>query len=161
MRPMLIPTVLAAISFSSFALGRMTSSEQQRAKAPKSDIELRLKDLDRQWLEASSNADTDFLKGLFADSMFEVQPNGHVVTGAEMLQSITKKGKDEGTVDDIEVRGIYGDTAVLTDRRTIKTGVRARGRGYPDGPYRVMRVYVKLHEKWLAVGAAMAPLIAQ
>jgi hypothetical protein len=155
-----IPILLATMAISSFALGRMTDKNTDKANAKKSSVEQQLIDLDRHWLEASSNADTDFLKGLFADKMFEVQSGGHVATGAEMLQSIIRKGKDEGTVDDIQVRGLYsGTTAILTDRRTIKRRPDAQSStGNADGPYFVMRVYVKLNGKWQAVAAAMTPM---
>jgi ketosteroid isomerase-like protein len=160
MRRIQMPILVAAMIISSFALGQMTNGNGDKDEHQASRMEQQLKDLDRQWLEASSNVETDFLKKLFADKMFEVQPGGQIVTGEQMLQSIVVKGKDESTVDEIQVRGIYGDTAILTDRRIIKGAPGTRSRN-PDGSYRVMRVYVKMQGSWRAVGAAMTPMTAQ
>jgi hypothetical protein len=56
MRRIQIPTLLAALAFSSFALGRMTNREVDGQKVENSSVERQLKALDRQWLEASSHA---------------------------------------------------------------------------------------------------------
>jgi len=118
-----------------------------------------LKQIDEQWLHAATVQDTEYLKQLFADGMFEVQNNGGVVTGAEMRRYLAIPGRHVNiTIDQVEVRGIYGDTAVLTDR-TTQGGTTADGRQI-TGLYMVMRVLHKIDGKWRAIGANMTPMKA-
>lgn len=123
-----------------------------------SRVEQELIDLDHEWIGAATSGDTRFLKSLFADRMFEVQPDGHIDTAPEMLQRIeTRKNvRIEGYCDQIQIRGIYGDTAILTDRR-VRKGMGADGRD-ASGQWRVTRVFVKQSGKWRAVAAAMAAI---
>src|SRR5579863_10252431 len=91
-------------------------------------VEQEVKDVDRQWLHAASTQDGDTLKQIFADGMFEVQKGGVVVTGAEMRKTLTLPGRHvQIEIDQIEVRGVYGNTAILTDR-TTQEGVTPDGR---------------------------------
>jgi ketosteroid isomerase-like protein len=115
-----------------------------------------LKDLDQQWLHAATTKHTEFLAQLFTDGMFEVGPDGHAVSGAEMRKGLADPNTHlDIVVDEVEIRGIYGDTAVLTDRTTLK-GTSANG---PiSGQYRVTRVFKQLNGKWRAIGASMVPL---
>ena len=116
-----------------------------------------LKEIDRQWLHAATVQDTDYLKQLFADGMFEVQNGGGVVTGAEMRRYLSIPGRHvQITIDQVEVRGIYGDTAILTDR-TTQAGTTADGRKI-TGLYMVMRVLHKIDGQWRAIGANMTPM---
>jgi len=116
-----------------------------------------LKQIDEQWLHAATVGDTDYLKQLFADGMFEVQNGGGVVTGAEMRRYLAIPGRHVNiTIDQVEVRGIYGNTAVLTDR-TTQEGTTADGRKI-TGLYMVMRVLHKIDGKWRAIGANMTPM---
>jgi ketosteroid isomerase-like protein len=128
-------------------------------KLQMSSVEREIVDLDREWADAATNGDTVFLKRLFADKMFEVQPDGHVVGADEILKGIAtrKPSQMEGYCDQIRVRGIYGDTAILTDR-SVRNGIAADGRAF-GGQWRVTRVLVKQHGKWRAVAAAMTPIV--
>ncbi len=115
-------------------------------------------DIDHKWINAATSGDTEFLKGLFGERMFEVQPDGHADTAAEMLKRIAtrKTGHIEGYCDQIQIRGMYGDTAILTDRR-VRKGTAADGRDI-SGQWRVTRVFVKQDNKWRAVAAAMTAI---
>jgi ketosteroid isomerase-like protein len=121
-------------------------------------VEQELISLDHKWVDAATKGDTKFLKSLFGDRVFEVQPDGHIATGAEMLKEIAtrKPGQVEGFCDQIQVRGVYGDTAILTDRR-VRKGTAADGRDV-SGQWRVTRVLVKQGGRWRAVAAAMTPI---
>jgi ketosteroid isomerase-like protein len=132
--------------------------DESGVKVETSAAEEELINLDRNWVDAATNGDTDFLKRLFGDHMFEVQADGHVATVAEMLKGIAgrKPGQFEGYCDQIQVRGVYGDTAILTDRRVLK-GRAADGRDI-NGQWRVTRVLVKQDGNWRAVAAAMTPI---
>jgi len=123
-----------------------------------SAVEQELIDLDHKWVDAATIGDTQFLKSLFGEHMFEVQPDGHAASAEEMLKGIAtrKPGQIEGYCDQIQIRGIYGDTAILTDRR-VRKGTAADGRDV-SGQWRVTRVFVMQDGKWRAVAAAMATI---
>ena len=130
----------------------------ERPKSEMSSVEQEIVDLDHKWVNAATRGDTEFLKELFGERMFEIQPDGHVDSGAEMLARIAtrKPGQIEGYCDQVQIRGLYGDTAILTDRR-VRKGVAADGRDV-SGQWRVTRVLVKQNGKWRAVAAAMTPI---
>jgi ketosteroid isomerase-like protein len=111
--------------------------------------------LDRKWVRAATDGDTDYLKSLFTQQMFEVEADGHVADSAEMLKGIgtRKPGQFEGYSDQIQLRGLYGDTALLTDRRVLK-GKAANGQ-LIDAQWRVTRVFVKQEGKWHAAASAL------
>jgi ketosteroid isomerase-like protein len=129
-----------------------------RAKSEMSGVEQEIVDLDHEWVDAATKGDTSFLRSLFANKMFEVQPDGHIATAAEMLREIAARnpGQIEGYCDEIQIRGIYGDTVILTDRR-VRKGAAGDGRDV-SGQWRVTRVFVKQDGKWRAVAAAMTPI---
>ncbi len=123
-----------------------------------SGVEQELIDLDHKWVDAATKGDTQFLKGLFSERMFEVQPDGHAASAEEILKGIAtrKPGQIEGYCDQIQIRGVYGDTAILTDRR-VRKGTAADGKDV-SGQWRVTRVFVKQDGKWRAVAGAMTPI---
>jgi ketosteroid isomerase-like protein len=114
--------------------------------------------IDHRWVEAATEGDTAYLKALFTDKMFEVEADGHVASSAEMLTSIgtRRPGQFEGYCDQVQIRGIYGDTAVLTDRRILK-GRAANGQNI-DARWRVTRVLVKQKGQWRAVASALTAI---
>ena len=78
-----------------------------------------LTEVDRKWLHAATVQDIAYLKDLFAPGMFEVQRGGVVETGEEMRKVIGAPGRHiQIDIDEVVVRGVYGDTAILTDRTT-------------------------------------------
>lgn len=145
---------------------RKSVSARANADAPGADrpasemsgVERELVALDHQWVDAATRADREFLKGLFTDRMFEVQPDGHVAGAEEILREIATRrpGQIEGYCDQVQVRGVYGDTAALVDRR-VRKGTAADGHDV-SGQWRVTRVFVKLDGKWRAAAAAMTPI---
>jgi len=152
-RAMAVVMIMAA---SAMAFAQISNKSNVTNGEEKASVEKQLKDLDQQWLHAAATKHTDFLAQLFTDGMFEVGPNGQAITGAEMRKGLADPNTHlDIVVDEVEVRGIYGDTAVLTDRTTLK-GTSANG---PiNGQYRVTRVFKKLNGKWRAIGASMVPL---
>jgi len=149
-------TLLIAAAACIMAYGQASSESGGTKGGANASVEKQLKDLDQQWLHAAATKRTDFLARLFTDRMFEVGPNGQAVSGAEMRKGLADPNTHlDIVVDEVEVRGIYGDTAILTDRTTLK-GTSANG---PiNGQYRVTRVFKKLNGKWRAIGASMVPL---
>ena len=130
-----------------------------RGTSAMTDVEQVIVGLDHKWVEAATNADTAFLRALFSEKMFEVQPDGRVATADEMLKEIATRnpGRIEGYCDEVQIRGIYGDTAILTDRR-VRKGTAANGQDI-SGQWRVTRVFVKQEGRWRAVAAAMTPIV--
>ena len=148
--------LLAILAASPLAFGQAESQANAKKTDDNAAVERQLKDLDQQWLHAAATKNTDFLARLFTGGMFEVGPNGQAVTGAEMRKGLADpKTHLDIVVDEVEVRGIYGDTAVLTDRTTLKG---SSANGAINGQYRVTRVFKKLNGRWRAIGASMVPL---
>ena len=151
--------LLAILAASSVAFGQAGSQANAKTPEDNASVERQLKDLDQQWLHAAATKNTDFLAQLFTDGMFEVGPDGQAVTGEEMRKGLADpKTHIDIVVDEVEVRGIYGDTAILTDRTTLKG---SGANGPINGQYRVTRVFKKLNGKWRAIGASMVPLKQQ
>jgi ketosteroid isomerase-like protein len=110
--------------------------------------------MDHIWLDAAHNRDTGTLEWLFADDFVEVHPGGFIVNKQEQVAQIADPQRvlNEIHPDDIQVRYVSADVAVLTDTTTIK-GVSG-GVRY-DGPQRVIRVFVKQNGRWRAAGAGI------
>jgi ketosteroid isomerase-like protein len=149
---------MTPLKASTAAAPMLDSSGAGKDKPAASSVEKELIDLDHKWVDAATKGDTEFLKGLFGDRMFEVQPDGHAASAEEMLKGIAtrKPGQIEGYCDQIQIRGVYGDTAILTDRR-VRKGTAADGKDI-SGQWRVTRVFVKQDGKWRAVAAAMTTI---
>ena len=90
--------------------------------------------------------------------MFEVGGDGRASDAETLLKGIgaRKPGQFQGYCDQIQIRGIYGDTAVLTDRRVLK-GTAANGQSI-DAAWRVTRVLVKQNGKWRAAASALTAI---
>jgi ketosteroid isomerase-like protein len=148
-----------SVAISSKAQGREVGNGIRPDLNQDAGIQQQLEDIDKQWLRAASTQDTGFLKQLFGDGMFEVQRGGVVESGEEMRKAIGTPGRHvQIEIDNVVVRGIYGDTAIITDR-TSQEGTAADGRKV-SGEYTVMRVLMKKEGKWRAIGAQMTPLKA-
>lgn len=113
--------------------------------------------LDHIWLDAAHNRDAATLQWLFAEKFVEVHPGGFIVNKQEQIDQIMDPQRvlNEIHPDNIEVRYLSADVAVLTDTTTIKG--TSGGVTY-DGPQRVMRVFVKQNGYWRAAGAGIVRL---
>jgi ketosteroid isomerase-like protein len=115
--------------------------------------------LDHIWLDAAHNRDAGTLEWLFADNFVEVHPGGFIVNKQEQIAQIMDPQRTLNVLhpDEIQVRYLSPDVAVLTDTTTIKG--TSGGVSY-DGPQRVMRVFVKQNGRWRAAGAGIVRLPA-
>jgi ketosteroid isomerase-like protein len=156
MRYMRLGALVAMIAASFLASSEVGSQGNGKKNDQNASVGRQLKDLDQQWLHAAATKHTDFLAQLFTDGMFEVGPDGQAISGAEMRKGLADPNTHlDIVVDEVEIRGIYGDTAILTDRTTLKgTG----SNGPINGQYRVTRVFKKLEGKWRAIGASMTTI---
>jgi hypothetical protein len=90
----------------------------------------------------------------------EVHPGGFIVNKQQQIDQIMDplRTLNELHPDDIQVRTVLSDVAVLTDTTTIKG--TSGGVSY-NGPQRVIRVFVKQHGRWRAAGAGIVRIAAQ
>jgi len=97
---------------------------------------------------------------LDADDFVEVHPGGFIVNKQQQIDQIMdpQRTLNELHPDDIQVRYVSQDVAVLTDTTTIKG--TSGGVSY-NGPQRVIRVFVKQHGRWRAAGAGIVRITAQ
>jgi len=133
-----------------------TTSQEHAGKDIGGPVAEQLKELDRKWLHAASVRDTKYMASLFVDGFVEVHPGGEVVNKQQQIDQI--KSPDlvikELHPDDIHVRTLSADLALLTDTTTI--AATSKGQSL-RGTFRVMRVFVKQNGAWKAAGAAMTP----
>jgi ketosteroid isomerase-like protein len=116
--------------------------------------------MDHIWLDAAHNRDAGALNWLFADDFVEVHPGGEIVNKQQQIDQIMdpQRTLNELHPDDIQVRYVSPDVAVLTDTTTIKG--TSGGVTY-NGPQRVIRVFVKQNGRWRAAGAGIVRVAAQ
>ena len=124
------------------------------------DVAATIAIMDHIWLDAAHNRDARTLDWLFADDFVEVHPGGFIVNKQQQIEQIMdpQRTLNELHPDDIQVRYVSPDVAVLTDTTTIKG--TSGGVSY-DGPQRVIRVFVKQHGRWRAAGAGIVRIAAQ
>jgi ketosteroid isomerase-like protein len=146
---------LSAIFVFTVALGVVAlGQEQKKPAAAGEDAAATIAIMDHIWLDAAHNRDTGTLEWLFADDFVEIHPGGFIVNKQEQIDQIRDPQRilNEIHPDDINVRYVSPDVAVLTDTTMIKG--TSGGVTY-DGPQRVIRVFVKQHGRWRAAGAGI------
>jgi ketosteroid isomerase-like protein len=113
--------------------------------------------MDHIWLDAAHNRDTGTMAWLFADDFVEIHPGGEIVDKKEQIDQIQDPTRkiEEIHPDDIDVRYVSSDVAMLLDTTTIR-GLSG-GVNY-NGTYKVIRVFVKQQGRWRAIGAGIAPI---
>lgn len=154
---MVLGSVVAVASLS-MVLGQ-TNQPAKRAGGPEENIAETVSVLDHVWLDAARNRDITTMAWLFADGFVEVHAGGGIVNKQQQIDQIKDpKGElVEIHPDDIQVRYVSPDVALLTDTTTLQW----RGGSRTDnGPHRVLRVFVKQDGRWRAAGAGMV-LIAK
>ena len=132
----------------------------KKSAATREDVAATIAIMDHIWLDAAHNRDAGTLNWLFADDFVEVHPGGFIVNKQQQIDQIMdpQRTLNELHPDDIQVRYVSPDVAVLTDTTTIKGS--SGGVTY-NGPQRVIRVFVKQHGRWRAAGAGIVRIAAQ
>lgn len=112
--------------------------------------EAELKAITQQWLDAYQKSDATFLKNLYADDYFVVEPDGAVTTKADDIKSVTEKKfvLKSATTSDFKCR-MMGENAACVTAMLKLTGT-ADGEEF-SGDYRALDVYEKKDGKWMAV----------
>jgi ketosteroid isomerase-like protein len=152
----LAATMIFILASGAVALGQAP----KKAAATGEDAAATVAIMDHIWLNAAHNRDTDTLEWLFADDFVEVHPGGFIVNKQEQIDQIRdpQRTLNELHPDNIQVRYVSADVAVLTDVTTIRG--MSGGVTY-EGPERVIRVFVKQQGRWRAAGAGIVPIQAQ
>jgi ketosteroid isomerase-like protein len=120
-----------------------------RADDADADAEKAIARLSRRAAEAYLKADTRTLDTVLADDFQVINPFGEVANKAQQLK-VLKDGTlhfDELETFDQEVR-VYGDAAVLTDRRRAQATDRSRAASFS---VRTTEVYARRGGKWQCV----------
>lgn len=101
--------------------------------------------------------DTAVFERVLADDYRNVNARG-LVRGKKEILADLKSGAartESLTLDNVKV-AVYGDTAVLTADRTVKSTLRGQDTG---GRQRQIRVYVKRNGRWQAVAMQTTPIL--
>ncbi len=96
---------------------------------------------------------------IFADDFTFTNPYGEIMTKEQRIAEIKPGGIQfmAYTADDVKVR-VYGDTAVVTSRATLKG---KRGDRDISGQNRIILVFVNKDGHWQAVASQSTPIAAQ
>ena len=155
--------VVLSITVSSLALGQAKDKMSKKAKSQNhpsqySKAEEEILKLERAYLDARVKQDKAALNLLIADDYVANGSTGDVSTNKQEI--IERAGTTRGrqtfvslNFDEARVR-IYGDTAVLTGRRQIKT---EKGQGQD----RFMHIFVKRQSRWQMVASQVTSIPAQ
>jgi uncharacterized protein (TIGR02246 family) len=146
MKSLILTAVMAALSSVAFA--------QKPADAVA--VEKEIRQLEEQLRAAAVKADTAAFERLLADDYTTTNLKGLTRSKAEVIAD-AKSGaaKTESlTLDSVKVR-VYGDAAVLTADRTVKSTLRGQD---TSGRLREIRVFVKRNGRWQAVAMQATPI---
>ncbi len=121
--------------------------------------EQNVRDAVERMTTAWGNNDAETLDKLWSDDYTFTNPSGIFLTKAKRL-SMMRSGRvkvETYAVDQENVR-IYGDTAVVTYRSTVKR--QAEGREIGSEQHRVLTVLVKQNGVWRAIAQQSTPVLA-
>jgi ketosteroid isomerase-like protein len=139
--------VLIAMSF--LAVGQYGSSDSKETAASNTKVQDELMKLERERSQAVIKGDTAFLDRSTADDYTIINANGQLSNKQQTLDAI-KSGAikvESNDLDDLNVR-VYGNTAVVTGRSTLKGMNNGQD---VSGQNRFTRVYVKQNGRWQSV----------
>ena len=153
-RILLIAVIVIAAS--SLALGQTPDKTADKSPAGEkvaasSSVEQAVQQRLNELNTALGSNDTAALDRIYADDYTLVNMSGAVTTKAQRLAAI-KSGElkyESVSVDEVNIRS-YGDTAVVTDRATVK--LQDKGQDL-SGQYRVTLTFVKMKGAWQLVAA--------
>ena len=113
--------------------------------------------LDHIWLNAAHNHDPGTMSWVFSDQFVEMHAGGQVVSKEKQVGQIRNSATDLSEIypDDIQIRYVSPEVAILTDTTVIK-GSRA---GVDiGGQYHVLRVFANEQGRWRAAAAGLVRL---
>ena len=98
-----------------------------------------IKKLERELIAAILRRDSGFLNDILADELSAITPFGDLFGKAAMANFDEKLVNESIVTDEIKVR-VYGETAIVTGRATLKSRYANQDL---SGQYRFTRVYFK------------------
>jgi ketosteroid isomerase-like protein len=124
------------------AAPRVSAGPLARPAPNRAAVERQLRELDRQWAEFAVRGDVALFDRLTADDHVATHAGGNLVSKAEEKKYIVTSPQRLAaiTTDDVSIR-LYGDTAVILGRVTVKT---RKGR---ENQYRYTTVW-KQTDRW-------------
>lgn len=113
------------------------------------DVEKQILELESQRMKAMTEADTETLKGIYADDLTYTHTSAAEDTKQSMLEALETGRLNYAAMDasDVKVR-VYGDTAILTGKAQVK--VTSSGRDLTFGLI-FTDVYTKRDGQWQMV----------
>lgn len=155
------------IAASPIALGQTPDKPANQEKptgdkvAASASVEQAVRQLDQDLLDAIVKNDTALFERVATDDYTATNPIGMNSTKAQAIAGAKNYKFESLNADDVNVR-IYGDTAIVTGRATVKGQVKTPAEKMQDisGQYRYIRVYVKQGDQW-KVAASQLTSIAQ
>lgn len=106
-----------------------------------SKLEAQLVQMDKEWTAAELRGDTKAAAAFIADDFWQTTAEGTMENKAQYVASL-KASKDTDVGDDYSVR-VYGNTAIMTHRGTVK--------GERSFQYRSTHVWMNRGGKWQIV----------
>jgi len=147
MKRLLIPTIVLALVVPWLLFGQ--AKPQQAAPAKSASVEQELIELENGMNDATVKGDVTFFDRIAADDLTDTDFTGRVWTKAQDIENV-KSGNFKCTSaanDDFKVR-VYGDTAVVTGRNTVKAQFISMD---VSGQYRWTDTWIKRAGRWQLV----------
>ena len=129
-----------------------SSAVLNQAPSPRSGggVEQEIRQMDTARRDAIKRSDVAALERIYADSLVVTGADGRVATKADELALNRPGNRTVFAYDssDLSVQ-VYGDTAILTGRNTVKD--RIRDQAPREATYRFTQVWLKLDGRWQIV----------
>ena len=141
-------TILVTAGFMAL-LAAISGYGQNQTPEIKANAEQEVLKLEQEWSAALVKLDSAVLNRILSDDLTRIDPEGVVWTKAQTL-AVLRSGEDVKSSlvsDDMRVL-VYGDTAVVTGRDTIKETLRGRN---SNGIFRWTDTGIKIASRWQCV----------
>jgi ketosteroid isomerase-like protein len=118
--------------------------------SPTTVLAAEVQKLMQEWIESYGKRDTGFLERYLSDDYVSTFPDGAVLDKKGEIESV-KSGVLAFTEIPVEMKvRIYGETAVITGRSSIKAQVKGQD---VCGEYRFTHVWIKRSNRWQVVAS--------
>lgn len=133
-------------------------------KVDTAGITAQLTRLEQQWADAVKNGDAETVKGLMADDIVVINPDGAASTKAAEVEAVQAKTMtmDSWDIQEPKVIVLDANNAFVTGRGVIKNGKYTNPKTKQSinlsGEYRFLDVYARRNGKWEAVASQTTPI---
>jgi Domain of unknown function (DUF4440) len=154
MRRPRVVAVLAVVSVLSASGETRPAAMPEQAGSQPGDEQAVVR-LNRELMEAPVSGNWALLERTKLDTYVFIGPFGNIEEGAQSIPSPDMKIESIET-DQVRVR-LYGDTAILTQRNTVKAWSGGRN---VSGQYRGLRVFIRRDGQWRLAAVSAVPVAA-